>query len=351
VAFSFLSSFLHGVPALFKLAQGGADWSAHQRADDGTWLTAEQAARELKAALTSIDEEANVAPLLESVSAALTKQQELVLANAKATGEAILPLSATYSDADLPKAREICVVKLQQAVDRLRKCIKRACDAVKRCQGAAKLAEAITGQEVKRRFMLHTAPSVLPVKNDDMFAYLGVPVAMRTFANATKLRAEWAVFQRDFVVPASRPSLKQAAEFWVSMMDASCMPTVAVIALRHLTAPMSSASVERVFSILTDMDTAKTRKMKPRTVARTLFLRANKKVVRGLLDKQAVLCMTASASSAPAVSGAKRSAQTAGIKAASERLHAGKQGSAAKKRKLDASDASDDSAIVVDDSE
>ena len=74
-------------------------------------------------------------------------------------------------------------------------------------------------------------------------------------------------------------------EYWESLTPVA--PHLVKIALDNLLKPDTSASVERVFSTLTDMDDPQRQTMDEATLVNTLFLRCNKSVVAGLVSATA----------------------------------------------------------------
>ena len=102
------------------------------------------------------------------------------------------------------------------------------------------------------------------------------------------LTTEWKTFVASFPSAAATNAImtpREAYDFWLPYTKAERpgLQVLGKLALHYVLYPTSSASVERLFSILTHMDAPDRRRMKPELLKTTLFLRGNKRVVAELL--------------------------------------------------------------------
>ena len=173
-----------------------------------------------------------------------------------------------YDPADVPGYLARCGIDSSSARARLLRVAKQAAADVAACQGLAKLDSALEARNFKRQFMLAEAPALLP-EPDATFALLGVPEEERSMSTFGRLIADWDVH----TATASKIPPKTR-----TVRAPPCHGS----SLKNLTAPLSSASVERVFSILTDMDDSTRATTLPETLEHVLFIRA----ICGLVDCQ-----------------------------------------------------------------
>lgn len=166
---------------------------------------------------------------------------------------------------------------------------------------------------------------------------LGVPPSHSGVVKMTALRAQWAAHCRSWTAPppAPPPTGRKKARFadgalsvlsqlavwtyWQSLSASA--PELSYVALLHWLSPISSTSVERIFSYLEDMDTPQRRSMDVTTLSMILFLRANWRIVQLLRINLAALI---TAAEAPPDRGAARAAaaMTAAAAAALHSVHA-----------------------------
>ena len=191
--------------------------------------------------------------------------------------------------------------------------------------------------EVQQRFNINEKPAALPESDAACVVALGVPPSHSGVVKMTALRAQWLAHCRSWTAPPSAPppTGRKKARFadgalcvlsplavwtyWQSL--AASAPELSCVALLHWLSPISSASVERIFSFLEKMDTPQRRSMDVTTLSMILFLRANWRVVQMLrLDLAALI----SAAEAPPDRGAARAAaaMTAAAAAALRSVHA-----------------------------
>ena len=149
--------------------------------------------------------------------------------------------------------------------------------------------------EVQQRFNINEAPAELPGSDAACIVALGVPPSHRGVAKMAAIRFQWATHRGSWTAPplAPPPTGRKRARFapgslsvlsssavwlyWQSL--ATTAPELSYRALLHWLSPISSASVERIFSYLTALDTPQRRSMDVDTLTMILFLRANWRIV------------------------------------------------------------------------
>jgi hypothetical protein len=151
--------------------------------------------------------------------------------------------------------------------------------------GHANLDECLTALRSKELFNVNVKPEALPMSDSDMFSLLDVDIDERSPSLAAQVRAQWKTYTEKWKEPASPVSLMASWEYWESLTPVA--PHLVKIALDNLLKPDTSASVERVFSTLTDMDDPQRQTMDEATLVNTLFLRCNKSVVAGQVSATA----------------------------------------------------------------
>lgn len=157
-----------------------------------------------------------------------------------------------------------------------------AAEAVVTCQGLEKLQEAVAALHIRERY--NVALGEVPEAPDTAEAaakWLGAS-SDATYDVKMRMQSQWGVHRaaRNNVSAARVRSPFGVYEYWKGMLHLH--PELATLALRQIARPTSSASVERVFSTLTQIDTAERQLMQVDTLRNTLFLRANAHVVTEL---------------------------------------------------------------------
>ena len=108
------------------------------------------------------------------------------------------------------------------------------------------------------------------------------------FAYTTLLRGQYEAVKKAWKArPAADPPYtpRQVMDFWIEVAETS--PQLGELAQLWWEKPISSAGVERIFSILTHMDDEHRRQMQDKTLYHTLFLRANRRLVEQLVAERA----------------------------------------------------------------
>ena len=159
---------------------------------------------------------------------------------------------------------------------------------MKDCGGIKKLEDAPRHLRTKERFNVNVQPLALPESPDEMFEFLGVPKALHNAAYASRIsfqwKAHWAAWKpRAEDAPPLTPL--QVHNYWTSLE--SSVKELTSLGCYHWRRPVTSASVERVYSALTAMDEPKRRSMEVRTLRHTLFLRGNWRIVVALAQRLA----------------------------------------------------------------
>lgn len=283
--FRTLRHILSGVPSIFALLQGGNDFAVRfADRETGVYATATATVRELLSMLESLDNKTQRKDILAEVEKDLQAQAELVCTRSIEYEE----LSAADVDAWKATAGE----QKPAALRRVKSVIKAAVKAVKTCHGRKKLEEALRGLEVRDRFGLDTRPEDLPLTNNDLFNLLGVPLLKQNFGTAMQLRTAWRAHQKAWDAQDAKAAWtpqSPAAVFkhWARFGEKgdAVSTLLAELALAHWLRPLSSASVERIYSILTNMDAPTRRSMKKVTLINTLFLRGNAGILNDLLHE------------------------------------------------------------------
>ena len=158
-------------------------------------------------------------------------------------------------------------------------------------QGLVKLKEALGVLVVQQRFNINEKPAAMPVSDAACADVLGVPPSHRGVVRMTAIRTQWEAHCSAWTAPPPAPpptgrkkariaagalSVLSASAVWVYWLSlASSAPELSYLALLHWLSPISSASVERIFSYLTALDTPQRRLMDVTTLTMILFLRAN----------------------------------------------------------------------------
>ena len=190
--------------------------------------------------------------------------------------------------------------------------------AVNACAALPKLQAVLKRLRLRDHFSLNAVPpTLLDTPNGELPAIMGVR-GLLAFGETAKFRQQWSAHreglvlglqQRDGKPPAS-VSDAEAYKYYAGI--ASEAPLLAAAGRRALTVPVSSASCERVFSLLTHLDTPSRRSMSADTLRHLLLLRANSHVARRLLAEQAAAVGVArSAAALTGPEGARLRAQQA----------------------------------------
>ena len=123
-----------------------------------------------------------------------------------------------------------------------------------------------------------------------MYAFLDVPEHLHNPAYASRISLQWAAHRAAWKPPAEDAPLLtplHVHNYWANLEPSA--KELSSLGCYHWRRPISSASVERVYSALTGMDhwQPKRRSMEVRTLRHTLFLRGYWRVVVALAQRLA----------------------------------------------------------------
>ena len=274
-----LSEVLKAVPAVFRLLQGSADFTSNLRDESGALMTAATAVRELVSTLQNLGEPDMRRMLLKTVESKCEAHQEKMLMNS-------VDLWGELEHTDIAAARASNTINRKAALLRLDAALLKATASLDSSAALPKLKAALEPLDAGDRFLLHSRPVDLPADSDGLWRFFCVPVNERTFALAVKLREQWGSHRTAWTQPAEgapAPTIPSTISYWKALHQTSLeLSTIALLWLLH---PTNSASVERVFSYLTDMDRKSRRNMSRETLHDLLFLRGNWQVVHLLQQK------------------------------------------------------------------
>ena len=155
--------------------------------------------------------------------------------------------------------------------------------------------------EQQQLFNINAQPIELPAGEAEFIKRFGLPKSLQGFSNLAKLRMQWAAHRASWTAPAvALPAAAPAAgvkrkrgardagalpvvsqrnvwDYWAAL--AASAPELSRVALRSWLSPVSSTSVERIFSYLKALDSPSRRSMERTTLEMILFLRANWRIV------------------------------------------------------------------------
>lgn len=288
-AFVLLARLLSTVTGVFKLIQGGSQWTAKLRTDlPSSVPTAASSVTQLLDRFNALYGDAGAAArdaLIDEVISASVAQQDEMLRRAKEYNEPIVKGATTYREGDLTAARLSHAQNISKTREWLYTTLADSLEALHSCPGMGKMREALAALQVKQRFDLSHAPSPLPSTPNEVYDLLGVPSADHAMTTYFELRDDWALYMNRYRAPPEGHTYAPAAvaQFWTSI--AAAAPRLSALALEHWLRPVGNAAVERVFSTLSDMDTAKRRAMTDATLMSTLYLRSNQHIMRKVLEE------------------------------------------------------------------
>jgi len=304
--FRLLRHLLDGMPCVFTLIQGSSSFTP-QLPDKRAPTTIPSVSAASRSMLTSLhrltqpsvaEDFVRAARDDAEAQAALVKQRSLD--------------SEELDEADVPVYDKQVKKTLDDACAKGKKILMRAAAAMRDCAGAEKLEETIAALECKERFNLNVAPPALPDADsgaEGMFDFLGVDAVRRTPALAMRLRTQWDAHRSANRAPRGAPATADSAaaaaaavaaaapaaipsavppravlRYWQA--TAAVSPDLSTLAIQHWLRPVSSCSVERVFSLLTLSDAPNRRSMGRDTLYDTLFLRGNQRIVDMLVQEE-----------------------------------------------------------------
>ena len=146
------------------------------------------------------------------------------------------------------------------------------------------------GPERRAFGLTNVQPPELPESPADMYAFLDVPEHLHNPAYASRISLQWAAHRAAWKPPAEDAPLltpRHVHNYWANLEPSA--KELSSLGCYHWRRPISSASVERVYSALTGMDhwQPKRRSMEVRTLRHTLFLRGYWRVVVALAQRLA----------------------------------------------------------------
>ena len=213
--------------------------------------------------------------LFDTVDSELEAQLELVCTRSRAYGELDGAGEAAFR-ADFARLRSEAMADVQAT-------LSSALQALREAECVKKLREALEGLDVRERFNVNNAPVDLPTTPNGVWALFDVPMSDRTPALYVLLQGQWKAHVAAWLAPAAGTVLSNRHVFgyWDSLRAVS--PQLSAIATLHWLRPINSASCERVYSILTQIDTPTRRSMGRKMLYNLLFLAGNAHLVGALL--------------------------------------------------------------------
>jgi hypothetical protein len=100
----------------------------------------------------------------------------------------------------------------------------------------------------------------------------------------TLMRSQWEAHRASWVQPVQALTAAEIYAYWERLLPSA--PELSELAIKQWLKPISSGTVERVYSILSDMSESKAQQMKRDTLYFTLYLRANNQHVVDMLVKE-----------------------------------------------------------------
>ena len=285
-------------PGVFRCIQGGGAWAPKEREKKSALLvTAVSSVQALIATLDRLHvKAARISLVDETIKASRAHQEELLAA-------ALRDKELEPADEDAARTRN--ELNLKTAAHRWRRTLQAAAAALKldACPGRVKLNEAVDVLAQQQLFNINVQPVPLPETDEGFVKLFALPSPLRTFSKLMALRTQWGAHRASWTAPAGAPAgapahavrkkRKRAEEgeadaapvlsqrgvwdYWAALAESA--PELSRLALRSWLSPLSSASVERIFSYLTHLDTPDRRSMERSTLEMILFLRANWRIV------------------------------------------------------------------------
>jgi hypothetical protein len=306
-----LAIILQAVPLAFRVLSRGAAWTPAKSKTTADTKTPARVVEDLISLLTTMgditpegedgDVRGDGVALLEQVKVFLDRQVDYLVAEHAARGAAADGggggaggRKRRRPDPTSPAAyRASLEQNAAEALREARTFLIASSRAVSACAALPKLQAVLKRLRLRDHFSLNAVPpALLDTPNAELQAIMGVR-GLHAFGEAAKFRQQWSAHreglvlglqQRDGKPPAS-VSDTEAYKYYAGI--ASEAPLLATAGRRALTVPVSSASCERVFSLLTHLDTPSRRSMSADTLRHLLLLRANSHVARRLLAEQA----------------------------------------------------------------
>jgi hypothetical protein len=270
------------VPTIFDLVQGGSSWTTTLRDATGMVRTAHSSITELLTLLRALHNADERVTVLDEVMVECEQQQEENLRRSVDHDE--------LAETELPNSRAANAVNRAAARNALDTTLRKALATMENSAAMQKLTDVMSDLAVIDRCGLDTLPLELPVNADEMWQFFCITAESgeRSFTLGVQLRSQWGAHRAAWKKPAAgAPPLTRGKifEYWSKLSAQS--PELASVVLRNISRPVSSSSVERVFSYLTQMDTSTRQSMGRETLHDLLFVRANWQVVHAMQEEMA----------------------------------------------------------------
>jgi hypothetical protein len=178
--------------------------------------------------------------------------------------------------------------------------------------------QALEMLRCRETFNLNNPPSSTPVDDSAFFAMIGSgPV---DWSVGTLMRSQWEAHRASWVQPVQALTAAEIYAYWERLLPSA--PELSELAIKQWLKPISSGTVERVYSILSDMSESKAQQMKRDTLYFTLYQRSNQHVVDMLVKEHAETLRMPPVEEAGPEAAAKRARLAVAFSAASSALAA-----------------------------
>lgn len=342
------------VSTIYALTQGQADWALKfATADGGVRATAVAKVEVLRATLSSLSEKPARSAYLDQLRLILDQQIEYNISVARSCNEPLLTRDvAEFCEEDVAFFREQQEVNISGALKVVSSVMKASARTMRKAASFDKLDAALEELKTSSHFDCSKLPPHLPSSHDDASNYLGLSrlsnggIDMGTLA---VMRHGWAEHRKTYeettwardseaavggagsaaAAPRKPPTPYEVCTYWNDIArspESEEARLFGMHALRMSVRPLSSASCERVFSYLTDMDDAQRRNMGKELLRMLLFLRGNYGIVAMLAAEKAAK-VRSSRSALQEAAGAEQKAES------KKRLAAAIEGAAADAKK------------------
>ena len=279
-----ISTVLASVPSIFKMLQGGAQWAEKfkKKGSGGVYTSGVRAVKELLAHFKLLlDKGADGAAVMKDT---IRVVNDKVLAQVKMVGDRSVEYGELDED-DLDTWLAEQNEKAEEALQKVERVFKKALTAVDKCAALPKLQETLTHLEVSERFNL-VCPIPPPPSYALARAFFGLPdnappATLTSLLNDYTAHFDSFTSRPDYRTFTGPPNMtpKLAYEYWERQREA--LPHLAPFAFTALCRPVSSACVERVFSMLTLIDTATRRTLGMDHLSDLLFFRMHTDILEG----------------------------------------------------------------------
>jgi hypothetical protein len=329
---------------IFSLTQGGTDWEPQLEGRVSKIVpTAVTAVTDLVVHLRALSTAAAVAALEKQLKEKLAENRDYVIKTHESNDEGLLENKAHFDQSDVPAFTAYYDKLASEGVALFTKTLGTAVAKMTKCEGLSKLESALDMLVISERFMLGKKPDELPEDDALMYAFLGVPAGLRSFAYPTRIRAAWAAHRGRWTKEAHGSMTPvQVHDYYKDCASAEATAALGTLARHHLLRPLSATPCERVFSFLTEMDRPNRRNAGRPLIINSLKLRGNKEVVAELVAAAAEDIRAAQFDARAVARKRNRAEADAAAAAAAEKLER-------KRRRADAAAAAAARAVMDDD--